>query len=167
MRKLIVLRKFLAISALLIYWLQIDAQSLKRQCIASSSSLIAGSGIIVQQTIGQSFATLPSYTSAFGYRPGFQQPGAFSTGKVNLLKDLNLSIYPNPATNSVFIKSASVLGNADIMVTDLEGRVLLKDKIINSDEFIIQCDSWENGVYLVTIQNKGYKSLVSKLIISK
>ncbi len=167
MRKLIVSRKILAISVLLIYWLQVDAQSLKRQCIASSSSLIAGSGISVQQTIGQPFATLPSYTSAFGYRPGFQQPAAFSMGKVNLLKALNLSIFPNPATNAVFVKSASVLENADIMVADLAGRVILNSKITNTDVFIIQCDSWGNGVYIVTVQNKGYTCFVSKLIISK
>lgn len=152
---------------LLICWLQVDAQSLQRQCIASSSSLIAGSGVSVQQTIGQPFATLPSYTTTLGYRPGFQQPSAFSVEKVNLLKDLNLSIYPNPATNAVFIKSTNTLANADITVADLGGRVMLSGKITNTDEFQIQCDSWGNGAYIVTVQNKGYKCFISKLIISK
>jgi hypothetical protein len=77
--------------------------------------------------------------------------------------DYQLSIYPNPANNSTFIKSNVAIEN--INITDLSGKLIQQIKINNSaNYFQIETAPITNGFYLIQIKtDKGF--MTKKLII--
>lgn len=69
--------------------------------------------------------------------------------------------FPNPAHNQFFINVANVKEkkNITLEIYDLTGKLVYSDKITNlSDDLIqINCQSWANGLYLVTLTTSETK----------
>jgi len=146
-----------------------QAQSAKRQCISSYGTSITDNGVAYMQTVGQPFSTIASSeikTSAF---QGFQQPVVFKVEKLKSLpsRSLNLSIFPNPATYSVSIQSGEIIENSVITVMDLTGRVVMTDNADQFQTYSINCETWANGIYIITVSDKYQNKSLSKLIINK
>lgn len=148
------------------------AQTLKRQCIAStgnSSSMLPspigeGLGVRFQQTIGQPYGTTSYYSDKTRYNPGFQQP-VFS---VEIIKSsINATVFPNPTSNQVTIETTLVLENVIIQIIELSGKLVLNEKINEFKSYTINCADWSNGVYLITLSDSKNNLYSSKLIISK
>ena len=150
------------------------AQTLKRQCIAStgnSSSLSIlpspigeGLGVRFQQTIGQSYGTTSFYTNKTRYNPGFQQP-VFSVETIK--SSINATVFPNPTSNQVTIETNLTLENVIIQIIELSGKPVLNEKINEFKSYTINCADWSNGVYLITLSDSKNNLYSSKLIISK
>ena len=70
-----------------------------------------------------------------------------------------ISIYPNPATNSVNIQIAK--GNAKLTVTDLLGQQIFSNRIQNSIQ--LNTTEWNKGIYFFTVQS-GKSSFTQKFI---
>lgn len=88
---------------------------------------------------------------------------ALGINKVTNTSLANISLYPNPATDNVFIQSNDAVSN--VVITDLLGNVVLQQ----TEESIkkINTLSLQSGVYLVkALTNKGFTD-TQKLIIAK
>jgi hypothetical protein len=77
--------------------------------------------------------------------------------------EILLTIHPNPANNSAFIKSNVVIEN--INITDLSGKLIQQIKINNSSNYYqINTATLTNGFYLIQVNtNNGF--LTKKLIV--
>lgn len=140
------------------------AQTLKRQCIASTGNCILENGTTVQQTIGQPYGTTSYYSNKTRYNPGFQQP-VFSVETIK--STINATVFPNPASNQITIETNLTLENVIIQIIELSGKLVLNEKTNEFKSYTINCADWSNGVYLITLSDSKNNLYSSKLIISK
>lgn len=146
-----------------------QAQSLKRHCISSYCAISMTKGVTLEQTAGQPFNTIPDYGNSTSILPGFQQSVVLKTETLNpdLVKKLNITVYPNPAAYSVIIQCAEVIEKPAIRVIDLNGKLIW---MVNPEGFLsypINCEGWSNGIYIITISGKNLQNYSTKLIINK
>ena len=80
--------------------------------------------------------------------------------------ELDISVYPNPAHHSVFLKTTKVLKEAFISISDLNGKLIYNQQIQNVKEHVIDCSLWSTGIYIIKIQDDQNHQSVNKLIIS-
>ncbi|HYV92870.1 MAG TPA: T9SS type A sorting domain-containing protein [Chitinophagales bacterium] len=87
---------------------------------------------------------------------------AFTTGVTNLsVVNDEIIIFPNPATDEIFIKGFSFFGKTSVSVFDMEGREIISNENYRGET--INISSLENGIYLVKIKSaKG--PAVNKLV---
>lgn len=139
-----------------------EAQTLQRQCIGSGGTYMLDNGLIIQQTVGQPYATNTSYSDGITYRPGFQQP----IFKIKLIHStISLNVFPNPATSWVTLQCENILKDVIIRVVDITGKLLIEEKIAEFKIYSFNCDEWVNGTYLITASDSQHNSYSSKLII--
>ncbi|HXD91812.1 MAG TPA: T9SS type A sorting domain-containing protein [Bacteroidia bacterium] len=105
----------------------------------------------------------PDYQGSLMIHPVFGD--SLQTLAINKFKNTatNISLYPNPAADCVFIQSSDVISN--VVITDLLGNIVLQQ----TDDSIkkINTLSLQSGVYLVkALTNKGFTD-TQKLIIAK
>jgi hypothetical protein len=145
------------------------AQAIKRQCISSYGSGVTTDNLIIGQTAGQCYATKSAFSNENAILQGFQQPNTFSVEDISLpsLKNLNVSVYPSPASYSITITSTEMIEQSYIRVVDLNGKHVFSEKINNLQLYDINCESWANGVYLITIFDSLQNAKTLSLIISK
>lgn len=145
-----------------------EAQSIKRQVISSYGSSGISDQLFTGQTAGQSYNTMMSINGVT-VSQGFQQPVAFSLEEINVpvYTDLNVIVYPNPATQSITISSKEALTTSIIQVTDVDGKNFLTEKVPNLYRHQIDCSLWANGVYFITILDDHHHNKTLRLIISK
>jgi hypothetical protein len=78
----------------------------------------------------------------------------------------NLLVYPNPTTNSVFVKYQSTLLGAEttVSIIDITGKLLLNKKVTNTNGTIeIDTQNYSNGFYFVTLN--GSTTITKKIVI--
>ncbi|MFT5823421.1 MAG: hypothetical protein ACI8ZM_004682, partial [Crocinitomix sp.] len=92
-----------------------------------------------------------------------------STGTELEKETVELSLYPNPASNSVTIKSANLdLNNVVIALTDVTGRIIEVDYKINSGgEIAVDCSNLRQGNYFVAVTDAEKNKHILKLVISQ
>lgn len=79
--------------------------------------------------------------------------------------DKAISIYPNPAKNEFFLKSANkALGKVNVEIFDVSGKLVSSQKISSSDA--VNTQALTNGVYVVKVSGLGV-NYSSKLLIKK
>ena len=80
------------------------------------------------------------------------------------LKNDNLFIYPNPATSYFYIKLNDLITQYTMEVFDNNGKLILT-KVINENDFLVGCEKWKKGMYLIRISNSNGSTTESKKII--
>jgi len=80
------------------------------------------------------------------------------------LKNDNLFIYPNPATSYFYIKLNDLITQYNMEVFDNNGKLILT-KVINENDFLVGCEKWKKGMYLIRISNSNGSTTESKKII--
>ena len=100
---------------------------------------------------------------------GFQQPVTIALEEIEdqVYTDLNVLVYPNPATRSITISSKEEIPSSFIQVTDINGKYLLTEKVQNLYRHQIDCALWASGVYFITIFDAHQNNKTLRLIISK
>ncbi len=89
---------------------------------------------------------------------------ALATSDISINKS-SMSIYPNPAKDEFFIKTAtSILGKVNVQIYDASGKLVSSQKISSSDA--VNTQALPNGVYVVKVEGLGV-SYSSKLMIKK
>jgi hypothetical protein len=146
----------------------VGAQSIKRQSISSYGSSTISDHLLIGQTAGQSFNTTVN-SNGIILLQGFQQPQTFVVEEIvePLAIPLDLSVYPNPANRSITISSKDALEQSFIQVTDVSGKKIFSEKVPDLILHQINCQSWVNGAYFITISDDRKHSKTMKLIISK
>jgi len=145
------------------------AQTLKRQCISSYGVLVTFNSSTILQTVGQPYSTIASNKSKSSIFQGFQQPVVFKVETFNTpsMENLSISAYPNPAAYTVTIKSGGIIENSIINVIDGNGKVILSRNVAQLLSHEINCTSWQNGTYIITVSDKKQNKSSLKLTINK
>jgi hypothetical protein len=164
--KLLLIAFFLALTGQSFY---MQAQSVQRQGISSYGVTGIQGGTTLMQTVGQPYNTSAFYGNETSVLPGFQQPVVFEIKDVTPepLRRLNLHVYPNPASYYVTIESRESLENSFIRVTDMQGRIILDRQVTHLQEYTINCETWANGIYVITVSDGNQIVSSLRLIIKK
>lgn len=149
---------------LLFFLPKADAQSLKRECVASSGSSVVNNGTSIHQTLGQPYNTTSYYSNNIRFNPGFQQP---ALRVENIKSTINAKIFPNPTSNQITLETTTLLENATIQIIDMSGKLLFNEKLRELKSFAIDCSNWSNGIYMITLSDAKSDLYSSKLIISR
>lgn len=91
-----------------------------------------------------------------------------STSETNNVKNVEISIYPNPAKNEFYINFPSnTLGKVNVEIYDMSGKLVSSEsKVSPESKKAISTDKLINGTYLVKVKGLGIDT-TSKVIISK
>lgn len=144
-----------------------EAQSVKRQTIGSACSSNTIDGVSVEQTIGQPYFTGAYYDNNLGLRPGFQQLSKIQVESIHSTLKLHLNVYPNPASYSVTIQSSDTIKSGLVQVMDINGKIILEEKVNQVDTYSINCESWQSGSYYMSLYDEQNNKYTAKLIITK
>lgn len=87
-----------------------------------------------------------------------------SLGTNELAKN-GFSLYPNPAASEVFIRNNSGNALSHFQLFDLSGKLLIEQRLGESDLYGINTSQLSSGLYLVTIEDTAGSKFSSKLTI--
>jgi hypothetical protein len=85
--------------------------------------------------------------------------------KVEQTQNIDIRIYPNPSTGTVFINMPAIEGSTSVEIIDVLGRVLQTESIYSTSNTIKL--EVADGVYQIRILNNGNVLSNQKLIINK
>lgn len=142
------------------------SQSIKRQTISSYGSTSSVANVTYSQSVGQTYSTQGVENKII--HAGFQQPVQYKLEEVPhvSLKTLNITVFPNPATNSITLSSNEELNETFISVSDLNGKSILQTKLPYLTTHTIQCSQWPSGTYFIHVKDTSNSQKILKLIIS-
>lgn len=85
------------------------------------------------------------------------------TGTEDINEDISVSVFPNPATNNVFVDLAleNVSNNVNLQVVDIQGRVVMTQNFANvkADKLQLNVANLNTGVYVINIRTEeGFTS---------
>lgn len=140
-------------------------QIFAQQTVTSSGGNATGAGGSVSFTVGQ--IDYSSHASSSGsVSEGVQQPYEFYVLGMddNDAFAAELSVFPNPATGLIILRTeGQVAEDLNILLTDINGKILLKQRIVDS-ETKIALDAYPPATYLMVVY-KGSNQLKSMKII--
>jgi len=86
---------------------------------------------------------------------------------VALHEDVNefISVFPNPASQNIYISTSHIESNALIQIIDLSGRIIYKKKIIDSDLHMINVSDIVSGMYYLNIVNPSNHSTYYESVV--
>ncbi len=90
-------------------------------------------------------------------------------GNILSTTDFNIStvsIYPNPASNTLNIKSSNNSFIKNISIYDLKGSIALTKNISGLTETNISINSLQSGIYMVKVTSTKGLSIIKKLIVN-
>lgn len=76
----------------------------------------------------------------------------------------DMTAYPNPAANYLTVNTTGIDGNVDLRITDVLGKVVYNESVGSIKK--LDVSSFKNGVYLVSVSEKG-KLIKTKRIVVK
>lgn len=79
-------------------------------------------------------------------------------------EEISMSIYPNPVSSLLTVTAQGLDGNFDIKMTDVLGKVVYTESVVGSSKKVDVSD-FKNGVYLVTVLEKGTAVQTRRLVI--
>jgi len=79
-------------------------------------------------------------------------------------EEISMSIYPNPASSVLNISAQGLDGNYDVRMTDVLGKVVYNETVVGSSKKVDVSD-FKNGVYLVTITEKGTAIQTRRIVV--
>lgn len=79
-------------------------------------------------------------------------------------EEISMSIYPNPASFMLNISAQGLDGNYDVRMTDVLGKVVYNETVVGTSKKVDISD-FKNGVYLVTVLEKGMFSQTRRVVI--
>lgn len=86
-----------------------------------------------------------------------------STGIATVASNDFVKIFPNPSSGLFNLKGLNADERFDVTVSDITGKTILKIKATNS----LDLEKYENGIYMVTLQNDRIGSSTHKVTVSK
>ena len=109
----------------------IKAQHLSPQVIGSAGASFSNSTASTDLTVGE--VVIETFSNNTILTQGFHQASSIeiTSGVVNL--DIKTKVYPNPATNFLIIELEKNV-NAELLVYDVNGKIVIKDKLNNEQQ---------------------------------
>ncbi len=140
--------------------------SIAQNVIPASGGNATGAGGSVSYSVGQVTYTTNNGTNG-SVAQGVQQPYEISV--VTAIEEatgilLELSVYPNPATDFATLKTGNYEGeNMNYLLFDINGKVLLQNKVEGS-ETMIPLSDLAKGTYFLKIIDKKRELKIFKII---
>ncbi len=79
-------------------------------------------------------------------------------------EEIGMNIYPNPASSILNITTQGLDGNYDVKMTDVLGKVVYNETVTGSSRKVDVSD-FKNGVYLVTVTEKGTAIQTRRIVV--
>lgn len=79
-------------------------------------------------------------------------------------QEVSMSVYPNPVSSVMTISTQGLNGNFDVKVTDVLGKVVYNESVSGTTKKLDVSD-FKNGVYLVTVLEKGVVVQTKRVVI--
>ena len=116
--------------------------------VSSSGDSYSNGNIIMDYTLGE--IAIETYTNGSTIlTQGFHQGDLkVTTSVVNL--DIKTKIYPNPTTNFIIIELEKNV-NAELLVYDINGKIVVKDKLNDEQQKQLDFSFLNQGNYLLHI----------------
>lgn len=90
-----------------------------------------------------------------------------NSSSVNSINEWSANIYPNPASEELYINTNKENEDVQVKITDVNGK-LIANYDLKTEAHIGQIKLYmKNGVYFVTLTNQQNNYVVKKLIITK
>lgn len=146
----------------ILFFLLVIAKISNSQSWQSINSAGGSSGIIqgkqIHFSLGQAISG--STINPAQNQQGFQYLYWNSNVSVNDVSNLDLTIYPNPATDIINIRSESTF-KGKLEVHSMSGQ-LLKSMVLDSNESQVQVDDLQKGTYLLSFTQNHliYKKII-------
>lgn len=74
-------------------------------------------------------------------------------------------IYPNPANSEIIVQKSNKNYPVEVTLFDLEGKMLLKQKVENKNRNTVKIDNFSKGFYIVTVKNEEGHLSTYRLIV--
>jgi len=113
--------------------------------------------ILVAGTFARSLMTMELESIVKKYVP--------IVGGINF-KKIDASVYPNPATDFVNIKFEETIDNANLIINDIQGRILFTERLINTNSITVNIADFKEGLYFILV-NKNGKAIVKQKLLKK
>ncbi len=158
------MRRSVFIIIVCIFVLPVHAQLIKQEVIASAGGYNIKGDISLSWTLGETIIETFSNGSLV-LSHGFQQKLIVTTVKENLSPALNVVLYPNPAGDLINIQfDPATDTETDIMLVDLQGKVLKSDKIgIATSIAGFNLQDVPTGIYFIKIM-KGKRINIYRVV---
>ena len=144
----------------------LNAQSVARQSIGTLGKTHHGNSITVQQSVGQVYNTKTFYGNEVGTRPGFIQPQKLIIEPIrsSMASPIELTIFPNPASETVVFNSEEHLQNLVLTVQNTLGAVIKTEHIASLEGYTLDCSQWPSETYFIRLTDESNQTYYSKLI---
>ena len=117
------------------------------------------SGPITHGDFGEAIPLLQNFTSEV-----FSE-GTFTVDREDLIaNELDMTVFPNPTTQSARIHVSGNRTNAEIVITDLMGKTVQHQKVSTNGELVT--GNLDSGLYFVNLLQNGTKVATQKLIVT-
>jgi hypothetical protein len=137
-----------------------EAQTLQRQTLSCAGGSVAFGGGIVQMCIGQPSNTTAVTQDQIRLQQGFLQ----SLLRFRATDKKIFNIYPNPASQNVYINSAFT-GDETAIITTIHGQMLdVKALFLNDKTMVMNIANLKVGAYELQIRNHD-KIIQSAILI--
>jgi hypothetical protein len=140
------------------------SQTIIRASVGSIGLTGKSERLIIQQTVGQPYQTTTKYNNQLDFRPGFIQPNQIYVEFLKSNIEVEINVYPNPATSNVSFNSIANLEDLTLVVLDQSGKIVHQESARNLNQLSLNCSSWTTGNYFITISDQFGKSNQLKLI---
>jgi hypothetical protein len=141
------------------------SQKIIRQSInCLGLSYFSGSTYLIQQSIGQSSNTTIFYNEKSCVRQGFLQPLNIDNITNSQHISINLTVFPNPASDNFTIGISGSDNTFTFNITDILGQTILTSEITENNEQIINSTGWNKGVYFINIYSGEKLEAIKKII---
>ena len=124
--------------------------------VSSSGDSYSNGSVIMDYTLGEIVIETHANSSTV-LTQGFHQGDLkVNTGVVNI--DIKTKVYPNPTTNFLIIEIEKNV-NADILVYDINGKLVIKDRLNDEQQKQLDFGFLRQGNYLLHINIADKKSV--------
>ena len=141
-----------------------EAQSVRRQSIGTIGTTYHGDQLTIQQSVGQAYQTQAYYKGNAEVLPGFIQPSGYALSFVSPIVDIQIGLYPNPATDVVSFITDKNLEDLTIEVFNRTGKLIYREMINSLAYYKLNCSQWASGFYLLHLKDKPGNMYRAKLI---
>ena len=157
------MKQFIPFAILLFIWADSFCQQIVRSSLSSFGNSVSQNGVLFRQTVGQpSNSTVVSKTGTT-LRQGFQQPISYVNSSV--LRECTLYLSPNPTYNLVTLKFLEPIGEFQVSVYDLMGKLQLQENAVADVAYEMDIKKLSNGVYLLNISSASGYRCSEKLVV--
>jgi hypothetical protein len=124
--------------------------------VSSSGDSYSNGNVIMDYTLGEIVVETHTNSTTILTQGFHQEILKITTEVVNI--DIKTKVYPNPTTNFLIVELEKNV-NADILVYDINGKIVIKDRLNNEQQKQLDFSFLKQGNYLLHINIADKKSV--------